>query len=367
MTSLNTTQLSTQLSSQTSSVQLIYAGGTFGSYGTPLAPLAPSQLLPNLLKQLADQGVIPTDDAISVLDNPCVKDSSALSPADFVHFYQLILSQYQQGKRQFVLITGTDTLSYLGAFLAEAFVGSDICIALTASMKPLFDAQISDEFVIDKNSDAWGNITQAIQVASKTFNQGKSGVFTCLSGDTWHSQSVQKIDSHALLAFTGQIESPVYPASSYVNKLSDEQKSNWLAKHAKFKPLIDSQLPTVQLPVIYAVPNDEAFLAKQVAFSLEDSQPSATIIMGFGAGNIPHSQPLATLFEQKAKAGHLIVATTQCPFGGVSDAYAAGSWQYEHQVLSGGKLTVPAIYARLLWLLLTTEVANRREKWTALA
>ena len=61
----------------------------------------------------------------------------------------------------------------------------------------------------------------------------------------------------------------------------------------------------------------------------------------------------------------MVVSTTQCPFGGVSDAYAAGSWQYEHHVISGGRLTIAAIYARLLWLHLSLETpTRRRQRWT---
>lgn len=347
----------------TNPIQLIYAGGTFGSYGKPLAPLASHELLPNLLKHLSTQNLINTNQ-LNILENTCVKDSSQLTPADLIHFYQLILAKYQQGSRQFVLITGTDTLSYLGAFLAEAFAGSDICIVLTASMKPLFDSEVTARFEVDKNSDAWGNITQSIQFA----NQSKSGVFTCLSGDTWLSQSVQKIDSHALLAFTGDanLNNLSYPTNSYVDTLTQAEKSDWLAQHHNLTSVINHNLNKAQVAVVYAVPNNPQMLSTQVTAILDDTNPSAVIIMGFGAGNIPQSKQLANLFEHKANAGHLIVATTQCPFGGVSSAYAAGSWQYDHQVLSGGMLTVPAIYARLLWLLLTTNVDNRRKQWLEL-
>lgn len=331
-------------------IQLIYAGGTFGSHGKPLAPLPADILLPNLLSQLKQKYSY----HLKVLKNTCIKDSSQLNPSDLVHFYTLILNEYKNGSRQFVLITGTDTLSYLGAFLAEAFAGSNVCILLTASMKPLFDSDICQHYQIDKNSDAWGNITQAIQFAS----QDVTGIYTCLSDKVWLAQSVQKIDSHALLAFTGT------PAASTNNLyLSDNEKSTWLTTQACFTNSIIQQAHNVNVSVIYTVPNDASFLAEQIEQALDDNKPSALIIMGFGAGNIPHSINLEKVLDTKADAGHLIVATTQCPFGGVSNDYAAGSWQYQHQVLSGGKLTVPAIYARLLWLLLTTDVTERRKKW----
>ena len=60
----------------------------------------------------------------------------------------------------------------------------------------------------------------------------------------------------------------------------------------------------------------------------------------------------------------MVVCASQCPFGGVSDSYAAGSWQYDYGVVAGGRLTIPAIYARLLWLLLRYDrPARRRQRW----
>lgn len=353
----------------THSIGLIYAGGTFGSFGRPLAPLATNILIPNLFTQLSNENVI-TNNALTVLENTCVKDSSTLTPADFVYFYQLILQTYKNGIRQFILITGTDTLSYLGAFLAEAFAGSDICIVLTASMKPFFEnktkdviSKVTKNLQVDKSSDAWSNIVQSISIAK----QGKSGVYTCVSDDTWQAQSVQKIDSHALLAFSGNNQDNTYPANSYVKTLTKTQKNDWLTRHNNLHATIRSYLTNVQVSVVYAVPNNTETLITQLNALLDDTNPSAVIIMGFGAGNIAESSQLATLFEQKSHAGHVIIATTQCPFGGVSSAYAAGSWQYAHQVLSGNKLTVAAIYARLLWLLLTIPLNQRRQTWLDLS
>ena len=73
-------------------IQLIYAGGTFGSYGRPLAPLSAEIFLPTLKKLLSEQDNAVTSPAISWLDNTLIKDSSQLTPSDFVHFYQLLLN-----------------------------------------------------------------------------------------------------------------------------------------------------------------------------------------------------------------------------------------------------------------------------------
>ena len=174
-------------------VQLIYAGGTFGSYGKPLAPLSADVFLPTLQKLLTEQSHTTGSPAIAWLDNTLIKDSSQLTPVDFVHFYQLLLNAYGQGDRRFVLISGTDTLSYLGAFLAEAFAGSDICVVVTGSMRPLLDSEVIHSYDIDADSDAWGNLNDSLKLAAA----GESGVKISFGGESWPAQTVQKIHSRS--------------------------------------------------------------------------------------------------------------------------------------------------------------------------
>lgn len=340
-------------------VQLIYAGGTFGSYGRPLAPLAAEDFLPALQALLAEQeqaNILPT---ISWLNNSLIKDSSQLTPTDFVHFYQLVLQAYAQGSRRFILITGTDTLSYLGAFLSEAFAGSDICIVVTGSMRPLLDSEIVHRYQVDQSSDAWDNLTESLRVASA----GASGVKISFGGESWPAQTVQKIHSHDFMAFTGHHKA-AYPANSYIKLFADTRRQHWLDDQNIISDEIQSRAEQVQIHALYCMPNDTSVLTKQLQ-ALVDAPPCGIILLGFGAGNVPYSPELAKALQAAYSQGHMVVCASQCPFGGVSDSYAAGSWQYDYHVIAGGRLTIPAIYARLLWLLLRYDSpTRRRQRWT---
>ena len=343
---------STDLTSPTD-VQLIYAGGTFGSYGQPLAPLDTDIFLPVLQSLLTDD--LPR---FSWLDNPLIKDSSQLHALDFTHFYTLILNAYATGQRQFVLITGTDTLSYLGAFLAEAFAGSDICIVLTASMRPLLDSTIIHDYQKDDDSDAWDNFTAALRLAA----YAESGVQICFGGEAWPAQTVQKIHSHDLMAFTGHTRA-AYPASSYVKDLPTARRQHWLDDRLAALADMTTRAANACVQAIYCLPNDADVLRQQLDH-LADKPPCGIIILGFGAGNIPKSEALAAALEQAYAQGHMVVCASQCAFGGVSASYAAGSWQYAHHVIAGERLTIPAIYARLLWLHVHFDTpARRRQRW----
>lgn len=338
-----------------SSPQLIYAGGTFGCYGRPLSPIAASEFLPIVTKLLAEQ-YLPTTHWLS---NTLIKDSSQLSPADFVHFYQLILTAYAAGQRSFVLITGTDTLSYLSTFLAEAFVGSDICIIVTGSMRPLFDPNQLEGYVVDEQSDAWGNLVESIKLAA----HGEPGVRVCFAGENWPAQTVQKIHSHDFMAFTGHRRA-AYPANSYSKRLPDARRQHWLDDQMSVNAQIIARSTQAAVYPLYCMPNDSEVLELQLR-ALLDRPASGIILIGFGAGNVTYSPAIAELLDQAYQRGHLLVSASQCAFGGVGESYAAGSWQYEHHVISGGRLTLPAIYARLLWLHLRFDTpARRRQRWS---
>lgn len=348
-------QKQTHNQSKSSTLKLIYAGGTFGSYGRPLDALPADVFVPLLTTNI--QKSITTN--IEVLTNNCVKDSSQLLPQDFVHFYQLILSHYHQNSRQFVLITGTDTLSYLGAFLAEAFAGSDICIVLTASMRPLFDTNDIHQYNIDNHSDAWDNLNDAIGLAS----YAQSGVYVAFGGESWPAQTVQKIHSHDLMAFTGHHRAG-YPANSFVKSFSEVRLYNWLEDRKDEVANLTAKAKNIIIPSLYCIPNSTDWLATQL-LQFKTLPATGIILIGFGAGNLPYDNTSAKLLNDLHELGHIVVCTTQCPFGGVSSDYAAGSWQYRHHVLSAGRLTIPAIYARLLWLHLTLDTpTRRRQRWT---
>lgn len=335
--------------------QLIYAGGTFGCYGKPLSPISADRFITEVTQLFEDHQL----KGVEWLDNRLIKDSSQLTPEDFVHFYQLILQAYAQHHRRFVLITGTDTLSYLSAFLAEAFAGSDICIIVTGSMRPLFNPDYVTELTLDPQSDAWTNLTEALNLAA----HGESGVRVCFAGESWHAQTVQKIHSHDFMAFTGHRRAS-YPANSYCKRLSEMRRDHWIEDHQRAFDHIVSASSLIGISPIFCLPNSLDTLVSQLT-QLIAQPPSGIILMGFGAGNVPYSDTLAKLLDDAYKRGHMVVCASQCPFGGVFEDYAAGSWQYQHGVISGRRLTLPAIYARLLWLHLRFDTpSRRRQRWT---
>ncbi|MFW2176292.1 MULTISPECIES: asparaginase [unclassified Moraxella] len=345
-------------------IGIIYAGGTFGSYGQPLQALPNDEFLPILTNILSEHFATYLNHAEQpvnwqILPNDIVKDSSQLTPSDFAHFYQLILQAISQGIRQFVLLTGTDTLSYLGAFLAESFANSNTCIIVTGAMQPLLDSQILTAYQIDPHSDATQNLFDACKLA----RHGEAGVRVAFSGEHWHAQTVQKIHSHDLMAFVGHHRAG-YPATSYSNKVTASQQALWLEDKLAQLPNVVASLSHANIIPLYLTPMSAEQLTSQLQQALAN-QPNGLILLGFGAGNVPVNDSVKALLKQAKKDGCLVVISTQCPFGGVSGSYEAGAWLEECGVLTTGRLTVPAIFARLLWLTANFDTpTRRRQRWT---
>ncbi|MBE9587203.1 MULTISPECIES: asparaginase domain-containing protein [Moraxella] len=309
---------------QSDDIHLIYAGGTFGSHGTPLSPLSAHEFLPvlqNLLNSRLDSRQV-------ILDNDCIKDSSTLTPADFTHFYELIRTAHQQGARRFVLITGTDTLSFLASFLFHAFADSDLSLVITGSMNPLLVAD-NPAYHIDDTSDAWHNLSDAINVS-----QTHQGVFVQFCHQTFWADNTQKIDS-------------LNPNAFYGTHVSHPSLTLPTVRPEPFD-IIKHHTNTANIKSVFLLPNDTSHIAQELA-NIDDNT-TAVILIAYGAGNLPKSDAIIAELDRLHEQNIPVICTTMCPFHGVSTTYAAGSWQYAHHVWSGGKLSIPAIYGRLLWL-----------------
>lgn len=341
-------------------IGIIYAGGTLGSHGEPLNSLAPSKFLPILQDILHHEfSNYSQKTGWQILDNAIVKDSSQLTPSDFAHFYALILQHYQQGIRQFVLLTGTDTLSYLSTFLAESLANSDICLVVTGAMQPLLQP-LSPDYQVNPKSDACDNLQQSCRVATR----GEAGVWVCFSQKTWSAQTVQKIHSHDLDAFVGDRVND-YPANSF-NVLAHEKRQDWLNSHLFDLNNTIKNIQKANIIPLFIVPMTIDNLADLLQNTLAQ-QPNALILLGFGAGNLSYSERLATILSQAQQQNCLVVIGTQCPFGGVSGDYEAGVWLARCGVLSSKNLTVPAIFARLLWLSAkNVDIAVKQQMWQSL-
>lgn len=327
---------------------IIHTGGTFGCAGTPLTPLPAQDFLPILQHAIAQCWQRPYQlTALSPL-----LDSSQIQPQDWHHLAQLILQYHHAGIRQVLIIHGTDTLAYTAAWLAECFAGSDLHVVLTGSQSPLLDPKTQQ---LNPASDAQENLHTAIAALCRD----AYGVFVSFAGETWPAQTVQKIHSLDVAAFSGHPRAG-YPASSY-QALSAHARQLWQQRVMAQLHIWQQTNTNVRVVVYYATPMPHTQLAAQLRACCSPT-PDALILMGYGAGNFPEHPEIRQVLQSLTTAGVLVVASTSVPFGGTNQVYATGHWLSEIGVLPTARLTLPAIYVRLLWICALQSAPTARAK-----
>lgn len=328
-------------STQAEHIAIIYAGGTFGCTGSPLAPMPAPTFLPLLTQILQGHPGI----ACHSVAAPHIGDSSQLQASDWIAQVEQIIQLYQQGFQRIVCIHGTDTLAYTAAFLAEALAGWPIRLIVTGSQYPLLDVAGQQ---LNPEGDALDNLLLAMQQVQ----QPEPGCHVVFAGACWPAQGVQKVHTTDLQAFAGLPELP--PASAATHASHD---SVLLIQRLQY-------LKQLNIATYYALPQDWPQQAAQLQQLLHTPALDALILLGFGAGNLAHSPEIEQLLKQAHARGVLLVIATQVPFGGVDSRYAAGHWLGDLQVLSAARMPVAAVYARLAWVCCqSSDYQQRRQHW----
>ncbi|WP_347456614.1 asparaginase domain-containing protein [Acinetobacter thermotolerans] len=300
-------------------IALIYMGGTFGCVGDPLAPM-PAELFFSKLKELLQQDIHP----VECFCAPAIKDSSACTAQDWLALIQQIQQLQTKGYQRFVIIHGTDTMSYASAVLAH-FLGQSAHVVLTGSQYPLLNATGNKprEF-----SDALENLCFALDSAL----QVEKGVYLAFNLELVHGRTALKQHTTELKAFAGvdaSVKIPPQP-EAYTVQAQD------LTKAAQFN-CISLMMQPIEL-------EQQWYNLKQ----LLAAPPHFLILQGFGTGNLAVNPEIVQLFDQLYAVGCALVLTTQVPFGATDQRYAIADWVQNSKILLNDGYGHADLYAKAL-------------------
>ncbi len=335
-------------SNNTPQFGVLYLGGTIGCAGQPLAPLSAEVFLPQLAALIESELVTTLGLSQWHYFSGNINDSSALVPADWGDILELLLNPMYAHIQNWIILHGTDTLAFTAAFLAEALRGTPLKVVVTGSQLPLLDPikQTSTS-----SSDAFNNIKTAYSAFSDATLPQEGWVRVAFNQQHWTANSVQKIHSTEYAAFTGQQNEP---NQQIVPKLSS------LATHSS---RLKEALQRLNIQIYYASPLPLNVLIAQLEQILM-SDADAVILMAYGLGNFPDDLRIHRALLAAEQRGVMVILTTQVPFGGIESRYAAGDWLAACGVLSGGALPLPALFARLAWILVIEKTyTERRQLW----
>ena len=299
-------------------IALIYMGGTFGCIGEPLSPMPAEDFIPQL------QRILPFHLAIECFVAPSIKDSSACTATDWLKLIQLIQSLQLKHYQHFVVIHGTDTLSYASATLAR-FIGQSAHVVLTGSQYPLLNVSGTQtrEF-----TDAMDNLNLALDAVITT----PVGVYLAFHHQLLHAQTALKQHTTELNAFAGR--------NVQVN-LATIQHSYIVHEHDIAKAATFNCLSLMLQPL--AIEQHIANLK-----NLQQQAPHALILQGFGTGNLAVNAEFISTLQAIQTQGCAIILTTQVPFGTIDQRYAISEWVQHANIIISDCLGHADLYAKAL-------------------
>jgi L-asparaginase len=299
-------------------IALIYMGGTFGCVGEPLSPMPAEQFIPLL------QHTLPVHLDVTFFVSPVIKDSSACTASDWLGLIQFIQQKQQADYQHFVIIHGTDTLSYASAVLAQ-LMGQSAHIVLTGSQYPLLNTQGNNtrEF-----TDAIDNLNFALE----SVTQINSGVYLAFHHQLIHAQTALKFHTTELNAFRGiscEQHLKVNSTIIQVNTTHIKKAHNFSCVSLMLQPLQTEQ------HIQYL----KAFL---------DHPPHALILQGFGTGNIAVNDEFIAILQKIRQQNCAVIITSQVPFGALDQRYAVSEWVQHANFLVSHSYSHADLYAKTL-------------------
>lgn len=315
-------------------ILLVATGGTIASAedGNGLSPALTGEELAQSVPQIA--GLCNLD-----IVQPMNIDSTNMRPCDWVTIRDVIVDSYDDHDG-FVILHGTDTMSYTAAALSYLVQNSHKPIVLTGSQQPM-----GNPF-----TDARLNLYQSLLYAIDDRSHDVSIVF---GGKAIAGTRARKQRTMSFNAF----KSVNYPSIAYIRN-DRIVRSGKLADIACGDAWVDGA--KTSRPHIYHALDQRVFVLKLVPgidpaiFEALKASYDAVIIETFGIGGIPdHEGSWRRAIFDWVESGRVIVLTTQVPEEGLDlGVYEVGhAYADAPGILRGDDMTVEALVAKTMWVL----------------
>ncbi len=315
-----------------SSVLLIYTGGTIGM----MQDLKSGDLKPFDFKHLSEQ--IPElkkfDINLSTISFEKPIDSSNMHPTIWVQLAKIIEKNYALYDG-FVILHGSDTMSYTASALSFMLENLNKPVILTGSQLPIGTIR----------TDGKENLITAIEIAAAKKNNQPIVPEVCIyfeyqlyRGNRTHKFNAEQFQAfqsanYPVLAEAGVHLKYNHSAIAAINK-------NKLKVHTQ----LDSNIAILQLfPGITKSTVDAILNIKSL---------KGLILETFGSGNAPTEKWFLDALEKAIKKGLVIYNVTQCNAGTVQQGkYETSTGLSKIGVIGGADITSEAAVTKLMYLL----------------
>lgn len=311
-------------------VLVLYTGGTIGMVSSNGAYVPAPDFSARLARHLGERcGELPR---FEVFELAQLIDSANLTPGNWTTMARVLIEHWNQYDG-FVVLHGTDTMSYTASALSYMLQGCDKPVILTGAQIPLERSR----------TDALDNVINSLALAALP---DISEVCLYFRGKLLRGNRARKLKTSELDAF----DSPNAPLLGR-GGIELELRHDLLLPPGK----PDFQVPAFNPRAVAALTLFPGIPAALVEAALALPELRGLIIHTYGAGNAPDADTsLVEVVAQGVRQGVAVLNISQCLQGRVAQkAYASGAALDRIGVIPGADLTPEAGFAKLHFLLAT--------------
>lgn len=306
-------------------ILVIATGGTIASQKSTEG-LKPQTDVDELISFVPEAKELCELDMIQLLE----LDSTNLRPEDWISIAGCIRDNYSKYDG-FLILHGTDTMSYTAAALSYLIQNSRKPIVITGSQKPIQEL----------GSDAKDNVYHALAYATHPDAFGVNVVFDekIIAGGR-----ARKVKSHSFDAF----DSVGYPPRGII--CNDEIVMSEKMSCTEEVQITDPMRFETAVMDIKITPGLNPKILLQLAPLCK-----GFLLEGFGLGGLPNLEQCGyqEVIEELTNQGKIVVVTTQVPEEGTDmSVYEVGrTYLEELPILEGKTITPEAAVVKLMWIL----------------
>lgn len=265
-------------------------------------------------------------------------DSSDINSSHWLklaHYIQQHSNQYDG----FVILHGTDTMSYTASALSFALRPLDKPVVLTGSQVPLSNIR----------SDARRNLINAVEIATHPIKE----VIICFNDKVLRGNRTTKMSIGDFDAFTSPNFSPLADIGLTIDY---HQSTQGFKKKDAFEPGFDESIFVLKI-----FPNMSDYWLSYLPLT----NIKAVILEAFGSGNFPIQQPHTILpfLDRCVEHDIQLIITSQVPYDSVNlKQYDSGKEALDRGAISAGDMTTEAAITKSMYLIANV-ISNKELKY----